>query len=124
MRRFEIRIHAIAANIDNTTNPSPNALARVAPDASLLESAISAAPTLDATNAIHPACRNRSPEDADSVIIDAGPYASTARKGATVTSHSVSRLRDGRLVGTMTAHYTVEATESLVHIRLEGTREH
>lgn len=62
MRRFEIRIHAIAATIDNTTSPSPNALAAVAPDASVLESAINAAPPLVESNAPHPVGRNRSPE--------------------------------------------------------------
>ncbi|HEV2181510.1 MAG TPA: hypothetical protein VGR59_14380 [Gemmatimonadaceae bacterium] len=60
--------------------------------------------------------------DADSVIMDAGPYASTARKGAMVTIHSVSRLRDGQLVGTMTARYTIASTESVVHISLDGHR--
>lgn len=60
--------------------------------------------------------------DADSVIIDAGPYASTARSGAMVTIHSVSRLRDGELAGTMTARYALNATESVVHIRLDGRR--
>lgn len=60
--------------------------------------------------------------DADSVIMDAGPYASTARTGAMVTVHSVSRLRDGKLVGTMTARYTLDTTESVVHITLAGHR--
>jgi len=60
--------------------------------------------------------------DADSVIMDAGPYASTARKGATVTIHGVVRVRDGKLVGTESAYYKVDTTDSVVHIKLEGTR--
>ena len=60
--------------------------------------------------------------DADSVIMDAGPYASTARTGAMVTIHGVGRLRDATLVGTETASYTVKGTESVVHIKLIGTR--
>ena len=60
--------------------------------------------------------------DADSIIMDAGPYASTARTGATVTIHGVVHLRDGTLVGTESAYYKVDATESVVHIKLEGTR--
>lgn len=58
----------------------------------------------------------------DSVIMDAGPYASTARKDAMVTIHGVVRLRDAKLVGTETASYTVKSIESMVHIKLAGTR--
>lgn len=61
--------------------------------------------------------------DADSVIMDAGPYASTARTGAMVTIHGVGRLHDAHLVGTEAASYTVKGAESVVHIRLDGTRE-
>lgn len=60
--------------------------------------------------------------DADSVIMDAGPYASTARTGATVTIHGVVHVRDRKLVGTESAYYKVNTTESVVHIKLEGTR--
>ena len=62
--------------------------------------------------------------DADSVIMDAGPYASTARKGATVTIHGVVHLRGMKLVGTESAYYKVDTTESVVHIKLEGTNGH
>lgn len=60
--------------------------------------------------------------DADSVLMDAGPYASTARKGASVTIHGVVRVRDETLVGTESAYYKLGTTESVVHIKLEGTR--
>lgn len=60
--------------------------------------------------------------DADSVVMDAGPYASTARKGATVTIHGVTRLVGGKLVGAETARYKADTTESVVRITLEGIR--
>jgi len=60
--------------------------------------------------------------DGDSIIMDAGPYASTARKGATVTIHGVLHLRDAKLVGTESAYYKVDATGSVVHIKLAGTK--
>lgn len=60
--------------------------------------------------------------DADSVVMDAGPYASTASKGSMVIIHSVLRLRDEKLSGTMTARYTIGTTTPVVHIRLEGHR--
>jgi len=60
--------------------------------------------------------------DADSVIMDAGPYASTARTGATVTIHGVVHLHGTKLVGTESAYYKVDSTESVVHIKLEGTK--
>lgn len=43
--------------------------------------------------------------DADSVIMDAGPYPSTRIKGAQVTVRSVAHLQDGKIVGTTVAHY-------------------
>ena len=60
--------------------------------------------------------------DADSIIMDAGPYGSTARQGATVTIHGAVHVRDGKLVGAESAFYRVNTTESVVHIKLEGTR--
>ena len=60
--------------------------------------------------------------DADSIIMDAGPYASTARQDATVTIHGVLYLRDAKLVGTESAYYKVDSTESVVHIKLAGTK--
>ena len=130
MRRFEIRIHAIAANMDSTTNPSPNALARVAPDASVLESAINAAPTLDATNATQPVGRNRSPEkiaaatassmgneptmsDACETVVSASPsnctryWMGTPTTAAAITHSHSPRSKRGlkkKMHGTSAAH--------------------
>jgi hypothetical protein len=60
--------------------------------------------------------------DADSIIIDAGPYPSALRKGVQVTIHGASRLVDGKLVGMTTAHYSVKTADSVRVIKTEGTR--
>jgi hypothetical protein len=58
----------------------------------------------------------------DSIITDAGPYPSVLRKGVQVTTHGVSRLRGGKLVGTTVAHYTTSGPDSVRRVRTEGTR--
>ncbi|MGH3376478.1 MAG: hypothetical protein ACREL3_04905 [Gemmatimonadales bacterium] len=58
----------------------------------------------------------------DSLIADAGPYESVLRKGVQVTTHSVTRLVDGKLVGTTTAHYATKGADSVRSLRTEGTR--
>jgi hypothetical protein len=60
--------------------------------------------------------------DADSIMIDAGPYESVLRKGLQVTTHGVARLQDGKLVGTTVAHYATKSADSVLHLKLEGTR--
>jgi hypothetical protein len=60
--------------------------------------------------------------DADSIITRAGPFPSMRRKGQQVTSESVFRLQGGRLVGTSTAHYKSAGADSVLHLRLEGTK--
>jgi hypothetical protein len=61
--------------------------------------------------------------DGDSIVADAGPYESVLRKGVKVTTHSVFRLQDGKLVGTTVAHYTTKGADSVLNLRSEGTRE-
>ncbi len=63
MSRFEIKIHAMAANIESTTSRSPRMLACAVLDVPLLDNAISAAPTVEAASASHPLTCNRSPEN-------------------------------------------------------------
>jgi hypothetical protein len=58
----------------------------------------------------------------DSIITDMGPFASVLRKGVQVTTHGVMRLRDGKLVGTTTAHYASKGPDSVRVLRQEGTR--
>ena len=58
----------------------------------------------------------------DSVVTEMGPYESIIREGVMVTVRTVSRLQDGRLVGTMEATYAGGEGESVVQGRVEGTR--
>lgn len=58
----------------------------------------------------------------DSLVLNAGPYESVLRKGVQVTTHSVSRLQDGKLVGATTAHYKTSGPDSVRQLRVEGTR--
>lgn len=58
----------------------------------------------------------------DSVITETGPFESVLRPGVQVTTHSVMRLQDGRLVGTTIARYKTSGPDSVVRIRTEGTR--
>ena len=58
----------------------------------------------------------------DSLIVDAGPYASVRRKGVQVTTHSVERLQGGSMVGTTTAHYNVKTADSVLTLTTSGTR--
>ena len=60
--------------------------------------------------------------DADSIMISNGPYESVLRKGVMVTTESVVRLVDGRLVGTAIARYSGATSDSVVRLRIEATR--
>jgi hypothetical protein len=58
----------------------------------------------------------------DSVVTETGPHESALRKGVQVKTHSVSRLQNGKLVGTTDAHYQTAGPDSVRHLRFEGTR--
>ena len=58
----------------------------------------------------------------DSLITDGGPEPSALKKGAKVTTHTVWRLQDGKLTGTVIAHYSVKTADSVRTLRIEGTR--
>lgn len=62
--------------------------------------------------------------DADSMIIDAGPYPSALRPGTQVTTHSVNRLEGGMLVGHFTGRYTGPnvGADTVLHGRLRASR--
>lgn len=61
--------------------------------------------------------------DADSVVIEIGPYESALRPGVQVTTRSVSRVQGDRMTGTAVARYQgVTTADSVVRLRLEGTR--
>lgn len=58
----------------------------------------------------------------DSLMTQSGPYESVLRKGVQVTTNSVLRLQDGKLVGTTLAHYKTSGADTLRRLRVEGTR--
>ena len=58
----------------------------------------------------------------DSLITEAGPYESVLRKGIQVTTNSVMRLKDGKLVGTTVAHYKTTGPDTVRMLRVEGTK--
>jgi len=59
---------------------------------------------------------------ADSLIIDAGPYESALRKGQQVTTHGSMHLAGGTLTGTTTAHYKTTKPDSVITLRMSGTK--
>jgi hypothetical protein len=58
----------------------------------------------------------------DSVVTEAGPFESALRKGIQVSVQSVTRLQDGKMVGTTIAHYATSGADSVRNLRFEGTR--
>lgn len=64
----------------------------------------------------------RAAVEGDSLQIDAGPYKANAPKNVDVTTHGVSRLEGGMLVGTFISQYALAAGDSVVRGRLRGTR--
>ena len=62
--------------------------------------------------------------DADSVVLEVGPYESMLRPGVQVVTRSVSRTQGDRMMGTAVARYTGAGVgaDSVVRMRTEGTR--
>ena len=58
----------------------------------------------------------------DSVMTKTGPYESVLRKGLQVTTDGVLRMVGGKLVGTTIARYATTAADSVVRLRMEGTK--
>jgi hypothetical protein len=58
----------------------------------------------------------------DSIVTEAGPFESVLRKGIKVTTNTVLRLQDGKMVGTTIAHYATSGADSVRNLRMEGTR--
>ena len=59
----------------------------------------------------------------DSIVTESGPYESFILKGVQVTTRTVSRLQDGKLVGVTEAHYALKGGRDSVARRLSvGTR--
>lgn len=60
--------------------------------------------------------------DADSFIVDAGPYQSVRRQGLTVSTHSVYRINGDQITGNTTAHYRSAGADSVLQLNVTGTR--
>lgn len=60
--------------------------------------------------------------DADSLVLESGPFPSALRENEMLTTHNVLRLEGGRLVGTTTAHYETTGADSVATFRIVGTR--
>ena len=58
----------------------------------------------------------------DSVITTSGPYDSVRRKGTQVTTDGSLHLQDGKLVGRTTAHYKTKSADSVLTLKVEGTK--
>ena len=58
----------------------------------------------------------------DSLITEAGPYASVRRKGVQVNTTGSWRIEGDKLVGRTTAHYNVKTADSVLTLTSEGTR--
>jgi hypothetical protein len=58
----------------------------------------------------------------DSVVMHGGPYESALRRGVMVSTESGGRLVNGQLEGWAVAHYQGAGPDSVVRLRLKGTR--
>jgi hypothetical protein len=58
----------------------------------------------------------------DSIVTATGPYAALRRPGVQVSTRAVYRLREGRLIGRTVARYQSAGADSLLVLRVEGTR--
>jgi hypothetical protein len=69
-----------------------------------------------ATTKLHPMLMG------DSIMTRTDVYTSVRRKGQKVMTDGMFRLQDGKLVGSSTAHYQVKTADSVLHLKVEGTR--
>ena len=60
----------------------------------------------------------------DSVVIYLGPYPSALREDVSVSTVTVSRVVDGRMMGYFTATYETDGEDSVLKGRQEGERVH
>ena len=60
--------------------------------------------------------------DADSVVLENGPYESALRPGVQVTTVTSMRVRGEQLMGRTTARYAVTTADSVVKLRSRGRR--
>jgi hypothetical protein len=58
----------------------------------------------------------------DSIVSESEPYESVRRKGIQVRTHTVLRLEGENLVGTAVARYATKGADSVLNLRVMGTR--
>ena len=58
----------------------------------------------------------------DSILVKTGTFASQRRKGVKVTTEGTIRIQNGKLVGTSIAHYAQAGPDSVLRLRVEGTK--
>jgi len=58
----------------------------------------------------------------DTLTLTAGPFASQRRKGVKVSTVTVLKMDNGKLVGQTTAHYANAGADSVAVLRTEGTK--
>lgn len=58
----------------------------------------------------------------DSIVADAGPYASAIRSGVQVRTHTVWRLDNGKLMGRTVARYETQGADTVRIVVSEGVR--
>ena len=58
----------------------------------------------------------------DSILPHAGPFPSQLRKGTQVSTDGAFRMQGDKIVGITTAHYVTAGADSVVRLRVEGTR--
>lgn len=58
----------------------------------------------------------------DSIVVEAGPFASAIRSGVQVSTHTVYRLENGKLVGRTVARYETKGADTVRVIVSEAIR--
>lgn len=58
----------------------------------------------------------------DSLLFKSQPYASQRRKNVKVSTEGSYRLQGGKLTGMSTAHYMTAGADSVLQLRIEGTK--
>jgi hypothetical protein len=58
----------------------------------------------------------------DSAIVRTDSYASQRRKGMKVKMEGSLKLQNGKIVGTSIAHYATTRPDSVLRLRLDGTK--
>lgn len=59
----------------------------------------------------------------DSIMLKSDTYKSLRRKGKDVWTETVYHVKDGKLAGTMVAHYLKSGADSVLSLKVEGTKQ-